>query len=200
MEKKQKFADKENSTYWWKIFFDKQGAHWIEREFKGEENKEILIGYSKFKGDAEARDKISALTSKIEMLSARYLDHATKIEIYKKQGRTISEKTDTNILTLFRNDCKAPENIVLKMPSELKYFLEDLYKQRKSEAPFVSIRKELFKVDKTFSKDMLFDINKIVLRSMLELKSYCDKQISNGEAYDLVLSFYKNYASKHLLR
>lgn len=189
MNKKNNVPDKFYCTYWWDINLDP----------KNPQNKVSRItGYSKFQGQAEATDKISCLCRKIEMLEKNgYLDRSINIEIYKKLTTLPSKQNDRLLITLYPNDCEIPQNLVLKIPQELKIFLENFYKARKG----LEIKQiHIIPRDKSFSKDDNYNLSKHFFRSLNDLRVWCDKQINAGENYNQVLKFYTNYANKHLLK
>jgi hypothetical protein len=186
---KQNIPDLPNSTYWWIINLNQNDPR----------NKVPKItGYSKFQNQAESNDKIRCLMSKIFMLQKNgYLERSNSIEIYKRLGALPNKQNDRLILQLQKNDYSVPEDLLFKMPFELKTFLSKFYECLVTGVP---VKNLIPLPEKDFSKDDLFQIHKYHFPKLKDLYDWCEKQIANGEARDMVLKFYANYSQKHLLQ
>ena len=189
-------ADQTNCTYWWIMKLD-------QRDTRNSIN--LLYGYSKLKNDAEAKDKIDCLCKRIKMLNAReWIDKSLQIDIYKKLGAYPDVKTDRHIITLYKNDYLIPIDIAFKMPMELKNYLNALYKEREKEPVGTKHLINLDHLDKikdlSYSKDTMYDLSKHFFRRLKDLHDWCILQIESGENREIVMNFYRNYSSKHLLK
>jgi len=189
MNQKNNIPDKVNCTYWWICKLNPNHPKNSIPE---------ITGYSKFQNQAEANDKINCLMGKIEMLYKNgYLERSHSIEIYKKLSPLPNKQNDRLILTLRMNDYKIPNELLLKIPFELKTYLTKFYQCIEEKKPVKNLRPL---PEKSFSKDSIFDLSKHNFSKLKDLYDWCEKQISNGEAKDLVLKFYHNYSQKHLLQ
>ena len=177
---KKNEPDYSNSTYWW-----------IMNLAPGNK-KPFLTGYSKFQGQSEANDKINCLIRKIYMLyHYGWLDKCTHIDIYKRLGPLPNKQVDRNILILYPNDYEVPDrDLVLKMPVELKTFLDKFYEclnTGKAVEYLLPKRKE------EFSKDDLYQVHKYNFTRIKDLHDWCVKKIADGEPRDMVMGFYEKY-------
>ena len=187
--KQQNIPDLPNSTYWLIIYLNTNDRR----------NKvPALTGYSKFQNQAEANDKIRCLMSKIYMLQKNgYLERSTHIEVYKRLGALPNKQNDRMILKLLPDDFGVPSELLFKMPEELHTFLKNFYKCLRTGEP---VKNLIPLPEKEYSKEDNFDIHKHHFPKLKDLYDWCEKQISNGEARDMVLKFYANYSQKHLLQ
>lgn len=189
MSQKQNIPDKANCTYWWIMY--------LNPNFAGN-TVETITGYSKFQSQAEANNKINCLMSKIEMFYKNgYIERSLYIEVYKRIGALPSKQNDRLILILKENDYQIPDNLVFKIPFELKTFLNNFYDCIYRKKPIKNLRPI---VDRSFSKDSLYDLAKYNFKKIKDLHDWCEKKISEGEAREQVLKFYLNYSQKYLLR
>ncbi len=187
--KKQNIPDLPNCSYWWIINLNQNDPR----------NKvPSITGYSKFQEQAESNDKIRCLMAKICMLyKYGYIDKCSSIEIYKKLDVLPNKQYDRLILTLKPKDYEVPESLLFKMPFELKTFLQKFYSCLTTGQP---VKNLLPLPEKDFSKDDLFQLHKYNFTRLKDLYDWCEKQIANGEARDMVIKFYSNYSQKHLLQ
>lgn len=175
-------------TYWWQIS--------LKKEYQQNPNLPILTGYSKMKMQSEAIDPLDCLMSKINMLQKNaWIDKALKIDIFKKPRPATppNKLTDRLIITLYEFSYEIPAHLISKLPYELKRFLDEFYKARNGVATEI---KYLPKPDKTKSKDDLFILSKHNFKNVMELLTWCEKQINNGESKIMVEHFYNKYLTK----
>jgi len=192
MEKFAKPIDKVYSTYYWKIFWSPNSPDQIEREFKNLPIKNILIGYSKFQGDPEPLHRIDCLMSKIKFLMENYLNDALKIEIYtKKPGNLARFGADPLVITLYDNDILIPAQNVTKLPENLRLFLDEIYRCRRTGETYKKPEREI-----DWSKDEIFNINAYSFTKCIDVLNWCNKQIANGFPRPVVEQFYRKYESK----
>lgn len=189
-------ADQINCSYWWIM---KLNPH------DNRNSINLLYGYSKFKNDAEAKDKIDCLCKRIKMLNQKeWIDKSLQIDIYKKLGAYPDIKTDRHLITLYKNDYKIPIEIAFKMPTELKNYLNALYEERAKQPEGAKHIINLDHLDKAqnfnYSKDNLYDLSKHFFKRIKDLHDWCLKQIESGENKEVVMNFYRNYSAKHLLK
>jgi hypothetical protein len=185
--KKKSIPDRLHCSYWWEIMLKNDGVN----------VKTKLTGYSKFQNEAENIDKLQCLIAKINMFEKNgYLERAEEIYIYKKLG-VMPSANDRLILILKADRFIVPENLALKMPYYLKTFLDKFYFLRNG-GESEKIKNLLPIPDKTRSKDDLFNVSKHFFKSIDQLHTWCTKQVANGENYNVVERFYKNYSQKYL--
>lgn len=183
---KKYIADQPNCTYWWIIY--------LKPEFRTNPQVQTITGYSKFQNEAEAKDKIQCLCYKILMLNKHnYIDKSTHIEIYKKLSPLPNRTNDRLIITIKPTHYEIPSMLVGQMPSTLKTFLDNFYKAKTKNLPVENLVPLPIKKQ---SKDDLFIVSNHNFKSVLELYNFCEKQIANGEASELVQNFYRKYLPK----
>ena len=182
---KKYIADQSNCTYWWIIY--------LKPEFRTNPAVQTITGYSKFQNEAEAKDKIQCLCYKILMLNKHnYIDKSTHIEIYKKLSPLPNRTNDRHLITIKPTHYEIPSVLLGQMPQPLKKFLDEFYKAKTQNKTV----ENLVPLAKKESKDDLFILSKHNFKNVMELYTWCEKQISNGESKIMVEHFYNKYLTK----
>lgn len=183
---KQLIADKLTATFWWEIFLD-----------PNTNVAEKIVGYSKFQGHDEAKDKRQLLMRKVIMLfSHGYLNRCTSICFYWRCGEFIDKQRDQMMFVLKRDAVEIAPRFLKDF--ELCKFFEKFYhmirtgKDVKTLLPAAKAR---------FSKDEYLNIDMQHPRigtDEMKLNNYCTRLIRNNHPFPQVAKFSADYKAKYI--
>lgn len=176
--------DKLYSTYYWKIYLDKNNP-------KNSYNVEFLQGYSKVEHQREAQDLVYLLKSKIiNLYKNGYFNRIERIEIYQRLDNIINTKNDIKILILEPTQYDINPNYLDTVFKNYGLFLEDFYSRIKNSLPMDGL---ITPKRKPISDDDRLNVNIVKLKDLSALYSYAARLLIHGHPQGAVNSFIHKY-------
>lgn len=166
------------ATYYWNIYLDRNNPN---------NATDVLTGYSKKVGEAEAADKDQLIKRKIVNLYLNgYFKRITKIDIFQRTESHIDKKRDPKILVIYPTHFDIPELNHATVLKKFGPFLVEFYDRIKNDRSMDGILPRMKRIN---SQDDYLNPEKFTFKTPGHLYAHAARLLNYGHPQGAVSHF-----------